>query len=174
MARHKIIWIISYKEIYILCSFSISYLDFRKFKPRWVADKLHWGRPDLGELVQKRWMKISEDVKNPQQYFQLSVVSWIYVKEPILMEDVKVTENRITQRSQRNVPNYEKRKNNPFGNQKWGGCLHILINYIRDIWDIILIWDIALEYLDIKSEEDVCTPWDAYPAIFSACASPAQ
>ena len=109
-------WIISFKEIYILCSFSISYLDFRKFKPRWVADKLHWGRPDLGELVQKRWMKISEDVKNPQQYFQLSVVSWIYVKEPILMEDVKVTENRITQRSQRNVPNYEKRKNNPFGN----------------------------------------------------------
>ena len=132
------------------------------------------GKTRSGRPGPKRWMKISEDVKKAQQYFQLSVVSWTYVKEPILMEDVKVTENRITQRSQRNVPNYEKRKNNPFGNQKWGGCLHILRNYIRDIWDIILIWDIALEYLDIKSEEDVCTPWDAYPAIFSACASPAQ
>ena len=69
MAGHKIIWIISFKEIYILCSFSISYLDFRKFKPRWVADKLHWGRPDLEELVQKRWIKISEDVKNHNNIF---------------------------------------------------------------------------------------------------------
>ena len=53
----EIIWIISFKQIYFLCSFSISYLDFRKFKPRWVADKLHWGRPDLGELVQKKMNK---------------------------------------------------------------------------------------------------------------------
>ena len=83
-------------------SFSILYPDFRKFMPRWFADKLHWGA-ERSQGCSSFKNKLLFWVR--EEYFNCSL-SVENIKEPILMEDVKVTESRIMQES--NVFNYEK------------------------------------------------------------------
>ena len=81
---------------------SISHPDFRKFMPCWFADKLHWGA-ERSQGCSSFKNKLLFWVR--EEYFNCSL-SVENIKEPILMEDVKVTESRIMQES--NVFNYEK------------------------------------------------------------------